>query len=211
MRMSSKREIARLSVSRQAAKLFLINGVSETSGHEIAEAAGLSERTVWRYFRTKESCVEPLFTRSSLRFAAQLRDWPRNMSIEDYLAECFAIEKQAAEDIEDNILVVRLLSILPDEPDLRAAWLISCHEGEQALLGVIADRVDRSINDFEVRLCAAAVTAAVRTIDESISLAAVKFGQTFKLEDVVQRLAQAIRAVSPLPFCDPSIPSALGS
>ena len=56
----SKTEEARLAVSRHAAELFWKHGVDGTSGDAIAEASGLSKRTVWRYFRSKEACVEPL-------------------------------------------------------------------------------------------------------------------------------------------------------
>ncbi len=201
---------ARLAVSRQAARLFLERGVSGTSGDDIAEASGLSKRTVWRYFRTKESCVEPLFAQSWSRFALQLQRWPRNVSLEAHLAECFDLEKQSAEEIADGILIVRLIAAFPDEPDLRSTWLLSYHDGEEQMMAVIADRLDRLRNDFDVRLCAAAVMCAIRTIDETISLAAVRYGQTFTTAEVVARMSRAIRAVSNLPFCDPVVPKPFG-
>ena len=44
---------ARLAVSRHACALFWERGVPGTSGDDIASAAGLSTRTIWRYFRTQ--------------------------------------------------------------------------------------------------------------------------------------------------------------
>ncbi|MFB9948374.1 TetR/AcrR family transcriptional regulator [Rhizobium puerariae] len=201
---------ARLAVSRQAAKLFLERGVGGTSGDDIAEASGLSKRTVWRYFRTKESCVAPLFALSWKRFVSELQRWPREVSLEAHLVDGFDLGKQSEEQIADAILIVRLIAALPDEPDLRSIWLLSYHDGEEQLMTVIADRLDRSHNDFDVRLCAAAVMSAVRTIDETISLAAVRYGQTFTSEEVLAQLSRAIRSVSNLPFCDPVVPKPFG-
>lgn len=63
-----KQASARLEVSRHACALFWERGVSATSGDDIAAAAGLSTRTIWRYFRSKESCVEPVLALSAQRF-----------------------------------------------------------------------------------------------------------------------------------------------
>lgn len=193
---------AKLAVSRHAARLFVERGVAATSGDDIAAAAGLSKRTVWRYFRNKESCVEPLFDATSLRFIAMLRDWPRDASIESWLQACLGSER-APDDVADDVLAVRLLAMLPDEPDLRASWLMATQRAEDALAAIVADRLVRSSRDFEVRLCAATVMAAIRVVDETISIAAVKHRQTFTNQDVIDRLARAIRVASTLPICDP--------
>ena len=196
-------EAARLDVSRHAARLFVERGVAGASGDDIAAAAGLSKRTVWRYFRNKESCVEPLFDATSLRFIALLRDWPRTASIEEWLQACLGTEQRSAQELADDVLAVRLLALLPDEPDLRCAWLMSAQRGEEALAAVVAERLERSSKDAEVRLCAATVMAAIRVVDETISIAAVRHRQAFTIQDVIERLARAIRAASTLPICDP--------
>lgn len=200
----------RLSIGRSAARLFIEHGVAATQGSEIAKAAGISERTVWRYFRNKESCVAPLFSRSWAKFAAQMRSWPRDISLEAHLAVCFDLEKRSPEELADAILIVHLIAIVPDQPDLRSIWLLSYHDGEDALAAIIADRLDRSRNDFDVRLCAVATMGAVRTIDETISLAAIRHRQSFTTAEVVARMAEAIRSVSNLPFCDPVEPKFFG-
>lgn len=201
--MSDRSEAARLAVARSAARLFIERGLAATAGGEIAREAGISERTVWRYFRNKESCVAPLFSRSWANFAEQMRSWPRDISLETHLATCFDLEKRSPEELADGILIVRLIAMVPDEPDLRSIWLLSHHDGEDAFAAIIADRLDRSRNDFDVRLCAVATMGAVRTIDETISLAAIRHRQTFTTAEVVARMAEAIRSVSNLPFCDP--------
>lgn len=200
------RENTRLELCRHAARLFLSQGVASTSGEEIAAAAGVATRTLWRHFRSKESAVEPLFAQSSFRFGAILRRWPRDMSMEELFAAHLGPDKQEPEDTADDILVVRLLARLPEEPALRSAWLMACHISEEDLIEIIAERLDRSRSDFDVRLCAATVTAAIRIVDETVSLAAVKHGLKTTTAEVNRHLAQAIRAASTLPFCDPVTP-----
>lgn len=208
--MSDRSEAARLTVARAAARLFIEHGFVATKGGEIAREAGISERTVWRYFRNKESCVAPLFSRSWANFMEQMRSWPRDISLETHLATCFDVEKRLPQELADAILIVHLIAIVPGEPDLRSIWLLSYNDGEEALAKIIADRLDRSRNDFDVRLCAVATMGAVRTIDETISLAAIRHRQSFTIAEVVARMAEAIRSVSNLPFCDPVEPKPFG-
>lgn len=203
--MGSKKDEARLEVARQAARLFVERGVADTSGDDIAKASGLSTRTIWRYFRSKESCVEPLFADSALRFSSMLREWPRNVSLEAYLQMRLDPVQQTPQEIADDVLAVRLIALLPQEPALRSAWLMSCQLGEEEMIEIIADRLVRSVHDPDVRLCAATTMAAIRVVDETISMAAIKHGQTFTLEEVIARLARSIRAASTLPICDPVV------
>jgi AcrR family transcriptional regulator len=204
--MPPAREDTRLAISRHAARLFVEHGVAGTSGDDIAAAAGLSTRSIWRHFRSKESCVEPLFSASALRFGALLRQWPRNASIDAYLRACFGPGRQSKQEIADDVLAVRLIAMLPEEPALRSAWLMSCHLCELELIEVISERLDRSPKDVEVRLCAATVMAAVRVVDETVSMAAIKQSRKFTLTDVVDGMAKAIRKASTLPICDPVAP-----
>lgn len=206
MSRSLARENTRLELSRHAARLFLERGVADTTGDDIAAAAGVATRTLWRHFRSKEAAVEPLFAHSSLRFATILRRWPRDVAIEDLFHASLGPDKMAPQDLADDILVVRLLARLPEEPALRSAWLMSCHLGEEHLIEIIAERLDRPQGDFDVRLCAATVMAAIRIVDETVSLAAVKYGLKTTTAEVNEHLAQAIRKAATLPFCDPVTP-----
>ena len=201
--MSLERDEARLAVARNAARLFLERGVANTSGDDIAAASALSKRTVWRYFRTKESCVEPLFIGSALRFARALQEWPLDQSIDDFLESAMRVDQQTPQMIADDILAVRLIALSAQEPDLRGVWLYACHLLEQELHTVVSRRANRSILDFDVRLCAATIVAAIRVVDESISNAAINEHQKFTHAEAVGRVANAIRTASTLPICDP--------
>ena len=195
------REEARLTVSRHAASLFVRQGLAATSGGDIARAAGVSKRTVWRYFRSKEACVEPLLEASALRFASVLGEWPRTLSIEDHLQEAIMASARKVDEVADAVLAARLIAMLPEEPALRTAWLMACHRGEPALAEVIGARLGRSAEEFDVRLCAGAIMTAIRMVDEDICMASVN--RMMPMAEAIGHLARAIRTASTLPICDP--------
>ncbi len=199
----SKIEQGRLAVARHAAELFWRDGVEKTSGDAIAAAAGLSKRTVWRYFRSKEACIEPLFHVTGLRFVELLRAWPREVSIETYLHETLGSMLQTEQEIRDGVAAARLISRLKTEPAIRCAYLMASAQAEDALVAIIAARAGLNPDDFDVKLCAAAAMAAVRVVDEDICTATFTHGRRFEHPEVCDRLAAAIRTASTLPICDP--------
>jgi AcrR family transcriptional regulator len=196
-------EEARLDVSRHAARLFWQNGFDATSGDDIAAASGISKRTVWRYFRSKEACVEPVLKVGELRFVGMLRHWPKTESIETFLAGSMTAFISDDTFVSDSIAAIRILAILHREPTLRSAWLMACHESEMELVSIIAERASRAKDDFEVRLCAAAVTAGMRLVDEEISSSVINDGAQITTEEATARIAAAIRTACIIPICDP--------
>lgn len=199
----SKIEQARLAVARHAADLFWRDGVEKTSGDAIAAAAGLSKRTVWRYFRSKEACIEPLFMVTGLRFIQLLRAWPRNATIEAYLNDTLSGMLQSEQEIRDGVAVARLISLLKTEPAIRSAYLMASAQAEDDLVPIIAARAGLDCQDFDVKLCAAAAMAAVRVVDEDICIATFTHGRIFEHREVCDLLSAAIRTASTLPICDP--------
>lgn len=199
----SKIEQGRLSVARHAAELFWRDGVEKTSGDAIAAAAGLSKRTVWRYFRSKEACIEPLFMITGLRFIELLRVWPRGASIETYLRDTLGSMLKTEQEIRDGIAAAGLVSLLKSEPAIRSAYLMASAQAEVDLVAIVAERAGRAPEDFDVKLCAAVMMAAVRVVDEDICTATFTQGRHFEHHEVCDRLAAAIRTASTLPICDP--------
>ena len=160
---------ARLAVSRHACALFWAHGVSGTSGDDIASAAGLSTRTIWRYFRSKESCVEPVLAKSLDRFLAVLDRWPADLSLGEHLAADAVTHPLTPQDVDDEISAMRIATMTTSEPALRTAYLMVHDDMERGLIPVVAKRLSLAVEDLTVRLCAAAVTGALRVIDEDVS------------------------------------------
>lgn len=193
MNISDKQEQARLDVSRHACRLFWERGVSGTSGDDIAAASGLSTRTIWRYFRSKESCVEPLLARSTERFIAVLQRWPHELSLAEHLAVNSYSHPLSPQDIEDEISAMRIATMTSSEPALRTAYLMVHDQMEQGFIPVIADRLALSETDLTVRLNAAAVTGAFRVVDEDVSRAVIIDGENVTAEQTLALIDRAIR------------------
>jgi AcrR family transcriptional regulator len=190
---TQKQTEARLHVSRCAATLFWERGVAATSGDDIAAAAGLSTRTIWRYFRTKESCVEPVLAKSLDRFLAVVDRWPPELSLADHLAADAVAHPMTAQDVDDEISAMRIATMTASEPALRTAYLMVHDEMERGLLPVIAKRLSLPDEDLTVRLCAAAVTGAFRVVDEDVSRAIVVDGIKVTQSQALELIDRAIR------------------
>ncbi|BBY27582.1 TetR/AcrR family transcriptional regulator [Mycolicibacterium sediminis] len=184
---------ARLAVSRHACRLFWENGVTRTSGDDIASAAGLSTRTIWRYFRSKESCVEPLLSRSTQRFLGVLDRWPPELSLAEHLAVDMAAHPLSPEEVADEMAGLRIATMTRSDAALRTAYLMVHDELEQGFIPVIARRLDLPEDDLTVRVCAAAVTGAFRVIDEDVSRAVIVDGRRFTQSEVLSLIDCAIR------------------
>ncbi|RCG23623.1 TetR family transcriptional regulator [Streptomyces diacarni] len=165
-----RRRRVRLEISREAARLFWAQGVDGTSGDQIAEAVGLSTRTIWRHFRSKESCAEPIVAQSVEWELTSLRSWPLHRSLEEHFAteaKRFVNEISPLEQADAG-LGVKMMRLAETEPALRTAWLMACDQVEHELAGVIATRLGRKPDDLEVRLHAAATGASLRVINEYV-------------------------------------------
>jgi AcrR family transcriptional regulator len=183
----------RLAVSRLACELFWAHGVSGTSGDDIAAAAGLSTRTIWRYFRTKESCVEPVLTKSLHRFLATVDRWPDDLSLAEHLAVDVIAHPLTQLDIDDEVAAMRIATMTTSEPALRTAYLMVHDELERGLIPVVAKRLRLTEDDLVVRLSAAAVTGAFRVVDEDVSRAIVVDHRDVTPDEALALIDRAIR------------------
>lgn len=196
-----RRARLRLEISREAARLFWEQGVAATSGDQIARAMDLSTRTIWRHFRTKESCAEPIVMQGVVTLLSVLRDWPRQSSIEDHLtAELSRLRHEAPPvGLADEMLAMKMIRLADTEPALRTAWLMACDQTEREMRAIVGDRLGRETDDLEVRRHAAAAAAVVRVLDEHIGAAVLAGEDLTEFQDVKalsRRFAHAIRTAT---------------
>jgi AcrR family transcriptional regulator len=193
-----RRDQQRLEVSRQAVRLFRERGVAATSGELIAAAAGVSERTLWRQFRSKESCVEPLLSRTTDTFKAMLRGWPEGTDLADHLRTEYRFMSDASRaDVEAALAVIRLART---EPALRAAWLVVHERAESAFAEVLAARTGAAPDDLGIRIRAASLNAALRVVTEDLAWTAVERVSPDAVARHRERLADALRDITSLPM-----------
>jgi AcrR family transcriptional regulator len=190
-----RRHRLRLEISREASRLFWEHGVDATSGDQIAEAVGLSTRTIWRHFRSKESCAEPIVTQGVEWEMRTLRDWPANLSLEEHFnTEASRFHREAgAVEVADTGLAMRMIRLADTEPALRTAWLMACDQVEREMAKIIAKRLERPATDLQVRLHAAAASAALRVLNEEIGAALLDGADPAQFADASERVARAVR------------------
>ena len=189
------RRAQRLAISRCAVRLFRERGVTGASGADIAAAAGISERTLWRQFRTKESCVEPLLAESIEGFREVLRSWPEETNLTEHLRAAYTFLPEES-DTEMVLAVVRLTR---DVPSLRAVWLVLQEQAEPTFARVLGPRLGLPPDAAEVRLLAATVNAAFRVVTDDVALATATGATAQALDGHRDRLAEILRDATRVP------------
>ncbi|NEB09832.1 TetR family transcriptional regulator, partial [Streptomyces coelicoflavus] len=150
-----RKAAVRLEIARAAVDLFVAQGVAATTGEQIGRAVGVSARTVWRYFPTKESCVRPLFSTGIDAVAAALRQWRPGRPLQEAFDDVWiADEEPAGPDVG------ALLRLTRTEPGLRAVWLQAHDEAEPAFARALAERAGLPDDDVRPAVWAAMLNAA---------------------------------------------------
>lgn len=191
-----QRQRQRLDISRHAVRLFAEQGVAATSGEQIARAAGVSERTLWRCFPSKESCVEPLLTQSIAAFRTVLYAWPSGVDLTEHLRAAYqpALDASSGGDAEAVLTVIRMTH---EEPALRAAYLVLRERAEETFTEVLADRAGGSAGLLDLRMQAATMSAVLKVATDDLARAVAEEGITAEaLRRHREQLADALRPVT---------------
>ncbi|WP_018532769.1 TetR family transcriptional regulator [Streptomyces sp. HmicA12] len=155
----------RIEIASEAVRLFTTQGVSATTGEQIAQTVGISSRTLWRHFPTKESCVLPLLT-AGLEFAMeQLRHWPAGTSLLDYFTD--AGRRGGLPSATPEIL--DLIRMTSTDPALRAVWLQAHDEALPVLARLLAARSGGAADDLRTKVHAATLNGALRAAAEEFA------------------------------------------
>ncbi|MDL5199851.1 TetR/AcrR family transcriptional regulator [Streptomyces sp. ALI-76-A] len=160
-----RRAEIRREIARAAVDLFVTQGVAATTGEQIGQAVGVSARTVWRYFPSKESCVRPLFSAGIDVIAACLRAWVPGRPLERLFDEQLT-KAHGFADGPDGATVRALVRLTRTEPGLRAVWLQTYDEAEPAFARALAERAGLPADDLRPTIRAAMFNAALRAAVE---------------------------------------------
>ncbi|MEU0698800.1 TetR/AcrR family transcriptional regulator [Streptomyces niveus] len=161
----ARRTEIRREIARAAVDLFVTQGVTSTTGEQIGRAVGLSARTVWRYFPSKESCVTPLFSEGIDSITAFLREWPPGQSLQEAM-DRWLVAETGITGGPDRATVGALVRLTRTEPGLRAVWLQTYDEAEPAFGRALAERAGLPVDDLRVTIRAAMFNAALRAAVE---------------------------------------------
>ncbi|MFF2730818.1 TetR family transcriptional regulator [Streptomyces sp. NPDC058008] len=156
-----RKAATRLEIAREAVRLFADRGVAATTADDIAAAAGISQRTLWRYTPSKELCVRPLLTYALDFVTALMRSWPHDRPLWEVVAGPSSAGADTPADADTQALR-DLVVLTRTEPGLRAVWLQVHHDAEAAFAEVIALRTGHGPDDLEPRVQATVLNGALR-------------------------------------------------
>jgi AcrR family transcriptional regulator len=144
LRERKKRE-TRQRVSDVATALFLARGYDNVRVSEIADKVGVSEKTIYIYFPTKEALVYDQAEEQLLKLAAALRDRPAGTSPTVAVAMALKADirglSQALPAGEEAMRIEFLKAfsaMIHDTPALRAAWGEHRHNMVEAFTALLA-------------------------------------------------------------------------
>lgn len=157
-RREQKREDTRKRLTRAAQRLFAEQGFDRTSVDEIAAAAGVSRRTFFHYFDSKEDVI---LSRGA-EFERALLDAIRTAPPEEPIlavAEHAVCAALASFDAEEARLIEQLKR---DAPALGARDHGKYERLERAIAGALAERSGTAPDDLRTRLDAMLLTGVLR-------------------------------------------------
>ncbi|MGY1754097.1 acyl-CoA-like ligand-binding transcription factor [Blastococcus sp. SYSU D01042] len=154
-------EAARARVERAALDLFAQRGFENVTSDEVADAAGISRRTFFRYFATKADAVWGDFAGHVARLEALLAAGDPAQPVLASVCAAY-VEVNAYPDSQLHLLRERMQLILT-EPALLAHSQLRFAEVDRAVARYVAGRTGGSPDQLVPRLVAASTRAAATT------------------------------------------------
>lgn len=157
-----RKQATLLEIAEAAAELFAERDTKDVTVETIASAAGVSIRTFYRYFQTKEEAVTPLLTIGAQGWQTAVAE-SGTEDLRGAIGEAITSTLATATDEEREALerTRGLLRAAMKDQRLAAVWWRVNGESEKRLCELIADRKPDA-DPFAVRLLAAAATDAIR-------------------------------------------------
>jgi AcrR family transcriptional regulator len=166
-RRAQNRDRTRQALAEAAIELFAAQGYGATTVEQIADRAGVSPRTFFRHFGSKEDVLLPFD--EPLPAAPAIRSQPPSMSDIEALRAALVATAPTNEPAFGRIRMLR--EALSSSAALRGRDFDQRNVGEQAMARALADRRRLDEPDPEARLAAVIGFAVLRTaIDQWLDL-----------------------------------------
>ena len=146
----------KLSIQREAMRLFKLQGYEETTIEQIADAAEISPSTFFNYFPTKEDVI--LFDEYDPVMLSLILSGPPGERFSQTIRRALEGLEGALEKDRETILERAKLSL--EVPELRARYWEEMEKAQKMLGGVIAQRTGLDPMGFELRVLAIVLVAA---------------------------------------------------
>jgi AcrR family transcriptional regulator len=139
----------RARIAEAALALFLNQGYAETTIDQIAEAAGVSRRTVFHHFPAKESMLLDHFAGRRDVALARLAARPAS---EPALVSLHAVLRELCEQGYDRRLLTQIRAVLKTQPGLAGGQLsLGMDAFEKSAIAALGSRSSQGHSAMEVR------------------------------------------------------------
>jgi AcrR family transcriptional regulator len=120
-----KRRLTRRLISDVATMMFSTRGFDNVKVSEVADRVGVSEKTIYNYFPTKESLVLDDADEGVERLEEALRERRPDEPLTDVVLRALKADMGRFDDAPDELvgLIPRFGQMIDETPTLRAAWL----------------------------------------------------------------------------------------
>ena len=120
-----KRRLTRQLISDAATTLFATRGFDNVKVSEVADRVGVSEKTIYNYFPTKESLVLDTADEAVEQMARALRERRPGESLSDAVVRAIEVDTARFETVPDELVEFMPMfgAMLESTPALHAAWL----------------------------------------------------------------------------------------
>lgn len=157
-----RRVLTRREIARAALELFVRDGYDAVSLEAIAEASGMSLRSLYRYVSAKDEILNPILNEGSEELVELIARRPASESMATAVQRAYE-EYQPADDEGPRDFIALLVAV----PALRSRWLDSLRRLEDTLAPVVQQRAPRPVSAKQAHLTAAAVVVCLRVVLES--------------------------------------------
>ena len=155
----------RVRVERAALDLFTLRGFENVTSDEVADSAGISRRTFFRYFATKADAVWGDFAGHVARLEGLLAATdPAEPVLASICAAYVEVNDYPAAELP---LLRERMQLILREPALLAHSQLRYAEVDRVVAGHVADRTGAAAGDLVPRLVAASTRAAATTAFEA--------------------------------------------
>jgi AcrR family transcriptional regulator len=164
-----KRRHTRQAISDVATTLFATRGFDEVTVSEVAERVGVSEKTVYNYFPTKESMVLDTADEALDEMARALRERRSDESLTDAVLRAVEADTQRFDEVPDELVgfMPMFVAMLETTPQLRAAWLELYDRLVEVTREELAAQAGLDPRDPEVAIAARALAGLAQVSLES--------------------------------------------
>ncbi|WP_139327398.1 TetR family transcriptional regulator [Microbacterium sp. RURRCA19A] len=154
------RRLVQTELTSVAQDLFVAHGYENTTVDQIAAAAGMSKRTFFRYFPSKDDLVIGKYDLFADRMAEALDDRPMDEPVWDSLRRVFDITLDYVQDDRQRARNDAMDEIVQSSPQLKARYLEKMQRVQELLIGRVATRIAGRDADPSDPTAAAIVGAA---------------------------------------------------